>query len=205
MASKCDSMPSCTKACSHEPSHAKSARAPNPKYATMDVNMADKKATRGCIVQLDATTPMPVRAPEKTIRPKYEPHTAPKSKFHAGRPNMPTTSTKDSVGSNAAMDTAQAPRNLAKTTCPSVRGRVKSSSSVPARCSSANERIVMAGMRNMSTHGAMAKNGSKVAMPPSRMFHPPGKSHKNRLVKSKNTATDRRRHALLGAPRAALQ
>ena len=77
-----------------------------------------QKATRGCIVQLDATTPMPVRAPEKTISPKYEPHTAPKSKFHAGRPNMPTTRTKDSVGNNAAMDTAQAPRNLAKTTAP---------------------------------------------------------------------------------------
>ena len=155
----------------------------------MDVKTPAKKATNGCVVQLDATNPMPVSAPEKTASPMYDPTTAPMSKFQAGRPSIPTTNTKDSVGRSDAKDTTQLPKNLATTTCPSVSGRVNRSSSVPARCSSANERIVMAGTRNIITHGANPKNGSKDAMPLSRTFHPPGNSHKNKPEKSRNTPT----------------
>ncbi len=43
----------------------------------MDVNTPAKKATNGCVVQLDATNPMPVSAPENTARPMYDPTTAP--------------------------------------------------------------------------------------------------------------------------------
>ena len=82
----------------------------------MDVSMAPKNATSGCMVQLEATTPMPVRAPENTANPRYDPQTAPRSKFHAGRPSMPTTNTNDRVGNKAARDTTHAPKNLANTT-----------------------------------------------------------------------------------------
>ena len=78
---------------------------------------------------------------------------------------MPTTKTKDNVGNNAAIDTSHAPKNLANTTCPSVKGRVNKSSKVPVRCSSANDRMVMAGIRNISTQGAMANNGANEAIP----------------------------------------
>ena len=102
---------------------------------------------------------------------------------------MPTTKTKDNVGNNAAIDTSHAPKNLANTTCPSVKGRVNKSSKVPVRCSSANDRMVMAGIRNISTQGAMANNGANEAIPESNTFHPPGNSHRKSPHISKNTAT----------------
>ena len=47
----------------------------------------------------------------------------------------------------------------------------------------------MAGMKNISTHGAIAKKGSSDAMPLSKMFQPPGNNHKNKLVNRRKTAT----------------
>ena len=99
------------------------------------------------------------------------------------------TTTYDSVGNKATTETAHVPKNLARTTCPSERGRVNNNSSVPCLCSSANDLIVTAGTRNIKIHGASAKKLAIEAIPLSRMFQVPGKIHKNRPVNRRNTAT----------------
>jgi hypothetical protein len=49
--------------------------------------------------------------------------------------------------------------------------------------------MVTAGTKNIRIHGARAKKLSMEAIPLSKTFQAPGKIHKNRPVKSRNTAT----------------
>ena len=49
--------------------------------------------------------------------------------------------------------------------------------------------MVTAGIKNISTQGAMAKKGSNDAMPLSKMFQPPGNNHKNKDENNRKTAT----------------
>jgi|TARA_B100001564_G_scaffold359210_1_gene380155 hypothetical protein len=49
--------------------------------------------------------------------------------------------------------------------------------------------MVTAGTRNIRIHGARAKKEAMEAIPLSSTFHIPGKIHKNKPVKSRNTAT----------------
>ena len=99
------------------------------------------------------------------------------------------TTTYDSVGNKATTETAHVPKNLARTTCPSERGRVNNNSRVPCLCSSANDLMVTAGTKNIKIQGASAKKLDIEAIPLSRMFQIPGKIHKNRPVNKRNTAT----------------
>jgi hypothetical protein len=67
-------------------------------------------------------------------------------------------------------------------------GFVKSNSIVPFLFSSANERIVIAGIRNMKTHGEMKNNVSILEYFISSTLESPGKIHMNKPVISRNTA-----------------
>ena len=78
--------------------------------------------------------------------------------------------------------------NLAKTTSPSSKGRVRRSSKVPLLRSSAKLRIVIAGMRNKRTQGAKVKKGSIDATPPDKMFQGPGNTHRKSPINRRKAA-----------------
>ena len=61
-------------------------------------------------------------------------------------------------------------------------GRVKRSSIVPVRFSSAKDLMVIAGIRIQKINGAIPKNVFKSAVPPSITFEAPEKTHKNKLL-----------------------
>lgn len=72
-------------------------------------------------------------------------------------------------------------KNLPTTILYSEIGKVERISIVPDLNSSANERIVSAGIRNIITQGVIMKNLSKVAYPSVKILEP-GSSHKKKPI-----------------------
>lgn len=92
------------------------------------------------------------------------------------------------VGSSENNTKITPAKYLARMICKSVSGLVNNNSMVPVLFSSANERMVMAGIRNKNITGALKNNESKVALPPSKMFSFPEKTHMNSPVAKRKMA-----------------
>ena len=74
------------------------------------------------------------------------------------------------VGRMASNNTIRIEKYLPKIICQEDSGFVLRISKVPALNSSASERMVMAGSKNMNIHGASSKNLSREAYPNSKML-----------------------------------
>lgn len=68
-------------------------------------------------------------------------------------------------------------------------GMVSNNSIVPDLISSLKKRIVIAGMRNKNTHGAMINKPSMLAYPELRIFKFPSNTKRNNPVIHKNTVS----------------
>ncbi len=76
--------------------------------------------------------------------------------------------TKGKVSTSAMAQKTHAARNLPTTAWPWVIGSVSSSSIVPSRRSSAQSRMVIAGISSRKTQGMKVKNGLRSAWPRSK-------------------------------------
>ncbi len=92
-----------------------------------------------------------------------------------------------SVGNNENRTKINPARYFEAIICKSVNGRVSNNSIVPLFFSSANERIVIAGIRNINTHGATTNKPSILEYPFSSTFESPGKIHINKPTVNKKT------------------
>ena len=86
------------------------------------------------------------------------------------------------VGSTEKITKSKPAKYFAVIICHSLSGRVSKSSIVPVRCSSANERMVIAGIKNMNTQGAITNKLSSEAKPASKMLKLPGKTQRNKPI-----------------------
>lgn len=82
----------------------------------------------------------------------------------------------------------RAAKYLPKMICQMLIGFVFKISMVPTLYSSANMRMVMAGIRKMKIHGAKKKKPFKSANPVFRILKSPSKTQRNKPFKTKNTA-----------------
>ena len=101
----------------------------------------------------DANTPIAEKAAHKKKAPKKPPTTGPIS----GEPNMKSGMTYSIVGATMAAAVKNAASHLPAATELSVTGSVMSVSIEPLRFSSANSRIVSAGIKNESKIGRSEK------------------------------------------------
>ena len=113
---------------------------------------------------------MAVKAAFKKDNPMYDPIMPPVSIFPLVVESVEMVKTYRRVGINEMNTKVNEAKNFPITILLSLRGRVDKISIVPVLNSSANDRIVSAGIKNIRIHGAKRKNLSKLAYPSSKIL-----------------------------------
>ena len=112
-------------------------------------------ATIWFFVVLEMARPTEMNAPPIRSSPRYPLAIGP----HSGSPYQNSSPTCSRVRASIRQYRASAPRNLPRMICRSVSGDVSSSSMVPERFSSANDRMVSIGSRNSRMTAVLPNSG----------------------------------------------
>lgn len=133
-------------------------------------NTEKRKAITWLLVTDEQNKPIAVNAPFKNDNPIYEPIIPPVSILPWGIASFEMVNTYNNVGNSDTSTSVKEAKNLPNMILDSVRGNVDNISMVPDLNSSEKERIVNAGIKNISTQGASIKNLSNVAYPSSSIL-----------------------------------
>src|SRR5450759_2988263 len=125
-------------------------------------NALIKKAITALLVKPEQHNPIAENTAAKKIKPMYEPAIPPES-IPPPADNDFIIKTEINVGNREKRITVSMAKYLPRTICHLVKGRVCKISKVPVLNSSERERMVIAGIKKRSIHGASSKNLSSVA------------------------------------------